>query len=98
MYASAKIKNATSSAPHICLKVLEKTCFRISADGRRINKITSQEASIEVPPVNGARLNVEASVFPVTEDFVATDNLSQLIAGRRDHGPVHATTTRMSTM
>jgi hypothetical protein len=86
MYASAKIKNATSNAPHICLNVFEKTCFRICAEGRKINKITSQDASIDVPPVNGAKLNVEASVFPVTEDLVATDNLSQLIAGRGDHG------------
>src|SRR5579862_619552 len=98
MYASAKMKKATSSAPHICLKVLENVSFRMWADGRKINKITSQEASIDVPPVNGAKLNVEASVVPVTEDLVATDNLSQLIAGRWDHGPVQATTTRMSTM
>src|ERR1700730_9592730 len=60
-------------------------------------RITSQATSVEVPPPNGAKLKVEDMGLSVTEDWAATDNLSQLIVGKWDHGPVHATTTLMST-
>ena len=51
-----------------------------------------------MPPPSGVKLKIEAIGFCVTEDSAATDSLNKLIAGRRDHGPVQATTTAMSTM
>lgn len=66
--------------------------------GRRTAKITSQDASIAEPPANGVKLKTDATGFCVTEEVAAIDHLNQLIAGRCDQGPVHATTTQMSTM
>ena len=71
--------------------------FSVSQLGRRIARITSQATSVEVPPPNGVKLKVEKMGLCVTEDWAETDSLSQLITGRWDHGPVHATTTKMST-
>ena len=93
------MKNADQQrAPHLLERFRENLRRRISPLGRRIARITSHEARIDVPPVNGVKLKTEVSGFCVTEDFAATDQLEQLIGGRCDHGPVHATTTRISTM
>ena len=45
-------------------------------------RITSQATSVEVPPPNGAKLKVEEMGLCVTEDWAATDSLSQLIVGK----------------
>ena len=70
----------------------------VSARGRRIARITSQEARIAVPPFSGAKLKMDVSVFCVIEDFAAIDSFNKLHAGSGDFGLVQATTTRMSTM
>src|SRR6185312_7206566 len=72
MYATAKMKNATSKAPHICLKVLAKTFFNISPLGRRKRTIMIQEARIEVPPLNGLKLKVDAIGLWVTDEIAET--------------------------
>src|ERR1700722_1299831 len=92
------MKNATSSAPHICLNVLAKTCLMMAARGRSSATITSHETSVDVPPLKGAKLKVESTGFCVTEEFALTDNLNQLISGRCDQGPVQRTTTKINTM
>ena len=60
-------------------------------------RITSQATSVEVPPPNGAKLNVDEMAVCVTYDMAETDSLSQLINGIWDRGLVIATTTKMST-
>src|ERR1019366_4188013 len=97
-YARPKMKKATSNAPHICRNVRKKTCFRVLKLGRRMARITSQDARVDVPPPNGLKLNIDEMGLCVTDDLAATDSLNRLIPGRWDHGPVQATTTRMSTM
>src|ERR1035441_4090544 len=97
-YARPNMKKATSNAPHICRNVLEYTSLRVRRLGRRMARITSQDASVDVPPPNGLKLNIDEMGLCVTDDLAATDSLNRLNAGRADHGPVQATTTRMSTM
>src|ERR1019366_9373311 len=58
-YARPKMKKATSNAPHICRNVREKTCFRVLKLGRRMARITSQDARVDVPPPNGLKLNID---------------------------------------
>src|SRR5579863_7831271 len=98
MYARAKIKNATNSAPHIWRNVREKTSPITLRLGRRIARMMSQEAKVDVPPLSGLKLKVEESVPCVTDDLAVTASFSQLIPGRGDLGFVHPTTTRISTM
>src|ERR1700723_93845 len=78
VYARAKIKNATSNAPHICLNVRLNTCPNCSPLGRRINKIISQETSVEVPPPSGEKLNVEEIGLCVTEEIACTVSFVKL--------------------
>src|ERR1700723_1226204 len=80
------------------MNVFAKICRKIWRLGRRIARITSQEARIELPPFKGVKLKTEGIAFCVTEDFAATDSLIRLLAGSVDHGPVQATTTRISTI
>ncbi len=58
----------------------------------------SQATRMAVPPLSGFRLKVDATGRCVTELTDCTVNFTRLYPGSRDHGPVHATTTRMITM
>ena len=60
-------------------------------------RITSQATSVEVPPPNGAKLNVDEMAVCVTDDIVETDSFIQLINGIWDRGLVIATTTKIRT-
>ena len=51
-----------------------------------------------MPPLSGVKLKTDVSAFCVIDDFAATESLNKLFAGSADQGPVHATTTRISTM
>src|SRR5579864_6192848 len=90
------MKNATRSAPHIWRNVRLKTSPRIFGLGRKIIRIMSHAAKVDVPPPSGLKLNVEERGVCVTEDMATTDSLFKLREGSFDHGPVHATTTKMS--
>ena len=57
----------------------------------------SQDASVEVPPPSGAKLNVEEMAVCVTEEMAWTVSFVKLYPGRCDHGPVQPTTTRIKT-
>src|SRR6202162_4107754 len=57
----------------------------------------SQEASVDVPPPSGAKLNVEEMALCVTEETAWTVSFAKLKPGRCDHGPVRPTTTRINT-
>src|SRR5689334_18372280 len=92
------MKNATSNAPHICLKVRANTFFRVSTLGRRKRIITSQDARMDVPPLSGLKLKVEAMGFCVTDEMAPTLHLCANLPGRCDHGPVHSTTTTIRMM
>src|SRR5580658_8712434 len=92
------MKKATSSAPHICLNVLENTCPMIGNGGRKRSSSTTQETKMEVPPAKGVKLKTDRTAFCVTEELAATDRRNQLTPGRCDHGPVHETTTAINTM
>ena len=92
------MKNATSSAPHICLKVLAKiwpTACRLGPqDG------SDHEPGGQSRGSAAERREIEhrsESGFCVIEETAAMESLNQLIAGRCDHGPVQATTTAIST-
>src|SRR5206468_12802688 len=60
--------------------------------------MTSHDTRIAVPPLSGFKLNVDATGFSVTELIAVADSRTRLYDGSFDHGPVHATTTRMITM
>src|SRR5579872_1919131 len=91
------MKNATSSAPHICLNVRANTSRICLPLGRRIARMISQETNVEVPPPSGAKLNVDEMGVWVTEEIACTVSFVKLYPGRCDHGPVQPTTTRIST-
>src|SRR5260370_41002688 len=80
------MKKATSSAPHICLNVLEKTCGMICHCGRKMSRSTTQETKIEGPPAKGVKLKTDKIGLCVTEELAATDQRSQLMPGRGDFG------------
>lgn len=55
--------------------------------------IINQETRVEVPPLNGVKLKIEAIGRCVVEETAEVESRNQLILGKWDHGPVHATTT-----
>src|SRR6185312_1414155 len=94
----AKIKKATSNAPHICLKVRANTFFSVSMLGRRNKTISIHEARMEVPPLSGLKLKVDESglntpALSATDEMAVMLHLCANLPGRCDHGPVHNTTT-----
>src|SRR5207248_241730 len=50
--------------------------------GRKNNKITSHETKMEVPPLSGVKLNVEAAALCVTDEIALTLHLCRLSPGR----------------
>src|ERR1019366_2072562 len=95
------MKTPTSSAPHIWWKVLRKTPpmslgFRLPASVSSATT-TSHDARIALPPTHGANLNAAVMVALVSGASACTWTKYQPTAGRLDHGPVHAATTRTNT-
>jgi hypothetical protein len=60
------------------LNVRLKTCPSCSPLGRRIARIISHEASVEVPPPSGEKLNVEEMAVCVTEEIACTVSFVKL--------------------
>src|ERR1700730_9172579 len=73
--ARPKMKNPTSSAPHIWWNVRENTSRSAPAPGRNSARITNHDARIAVPPLSGTKLKVDAVGCCVTELRAKTDSL-----------------------
>src|SRR5437763_16090438 len=82
VYASPKRKKPTSSAPHSGRNVFRNTSCNSAPVGRQNNKITSHETKMEVPPLSGVKLNVEAAALCVTDEIALTLHLCRLSPGR----------------
>src|SRR5579883_168381 len=87
------MKTPTSSAPHIWRKVSRKTSPSTENFGRINASMISQEAQMEVPPMNGVKEKETLVDLPLMDETARTLVLNQLTFGKGDQGPVQSTTT-----
>src|SRR5215469_1643034 len=89
----------TSRAPHIWFQVFLKISASCLPLTRNISATLIHDTKMAEPPTAGLKSKTAAMVvFSVNADLAETTRCSQVTPGSDDHGPVHATTTAISTM